>query len=363
MADFTVRSDHIDVEQIMRQIRARIRDKRGADYTEAEIRELASVKLDKFLDPRAVRSDLLLHYRRQHQPKPLIPPDEEQPTQYVFDPESVYASSRGTAGRILRAIRRLLNPILKLFFNPGPLLHVVSLQSRHNELLRRVHERLVQRDELDTLNFEMFNNLVVELTRLGIEVKNLRMQVESFGTRLDFDERRARALEGVVQYRPGAVVNKPPAAAPAAAATADESDDENADAAEGERGPRRRRRRRGRRRSGAGPLGQGPGGEGASAEGQSSEGGSDDAGDAFDSDDTPDTGRQGGDAGRQGGDAVSDTPAFEREPRREPGPDSFTASSSSSPASTPSTSPSSSSDDRQDGPRTHDQDDDEPPTS
>ncbi len=38
------------------------------------------------------------------------------------------------------------------------------------------------------------------------------MQVESLSTRLDFDERRARALEGVVQYRPGAPLA--PAAAP-----------------------------------------------------------------------------------------------------------------------------------------------------
>ena len=46
---------------------------------------------------------------------------------------------------------------------------------------------------------------MLETTRLGIQVKNLKMQVESMSSRLDFDERRARALEGVVQYRPGAV--------------------------------------------------------------------------------------------------------------------------------------------------------------
>ena len=58
MTDFTVRSDNVDVEQIMRQIRSRIREKRGVDYTEEEIRELANVKLEKFLDPRgrALRS-------------------------------------------------------------------------------------------------------------------------------------------------------------------------------------------------------------------------------------------------------------------------------------------------------------------
>ena len=59
MSDFTVKSDNVDVEQIMRQVRSRIREKRGVDYTEDEIRELASVKLERFLDPKGVRSDLL----------------------------------------------------------------------------------------------------------------------------------------------------------------------------------------------------------------------------------------------------------------------------------------------------------------
>jgi hypothetical protein len=259
MPEFTVRADHIDVEEIMRQIRARVRDKRGVDYTEQEIRELASVKLDRFLDPRVVRSDLLGHFKRQHQPAPLFLEKEEWPSLYAFDGELVYESSRGVVGTLLRLIRRVLNPVMKLFINPGPVLHVLHLQGpinlKHKELFERISQRLQTRDELDALNFEMFNNLVVEATRLGIEVKNLRMQVESLSTRLDFDERRARALEGVVQYKPGAPIAPPPSAAP------DEGDEESpaaADAAGEGRGPRRRRRRRGRRRGGV------PGAEGAS---------------------------------------------------------------------------------------------------
>ena len=46
MPDFNIRSDSVNVEEIMQQIRARIREKRGVDYTEQEIRELAAVKLD-----------------------------------------------------------------------------------------------------------------------------------------------------------------------------------------------------------------------------------------------------------------------------------------------------------------------------
>lgn len=259
----------------MRQIRARIRDKRGADYTEAEIRELANVKLDKFLDPRAVRSDLLLHYRQQRRPA-----NEAPMPLYAFDPSIVYVSDRGTPGRILSFIRKLLNPILKLFFNPTPLLHVVHLQTQIND---RVNKALVTREEFDALNFEMFNNLVVELTRLGVEVRNLRMQVESFGTRLDFDERRARALEGAVQYKPGAPVARPPQppAAPAAAqpqtspgqAPAGDDGGDDEEGVDGETGrARRRRRRRGRRR------GQGLPGEGGDGQSETQGDGQADAG-------------------------------------------------------------------------------------
>ncbi len=307
MSDFSVRADHVDVEQIMRQIRARIRDKRGADYTEAEIRELASVKLDRFLDPRAVRSDLLGHFKRQHQPAPLFLAGEEFPPEFTFDPDVALGSSRDLPRKILRGIRKLLSPILKLFINVGAITHPLHLQpainAKHRELFARVSQRLQTRDELDALNFEMFNNLVVETTRLGIEVKNLRMLVESLSTRLDFDERRARALEGVVQYRPGTPLAAPPAPPPAAAPAAADDADGAAPAAGGApgadpgdgRGPRRRRRRRGRRRGGleAGQPGTpGVSGSGADtgADGGDDEGddGGPDSGEGAGYDDAPD---------------------------------------------------------------------------
>jgi hypothetical protein len=106
------------------------------------------------------------------------------------------------------------------------------------------------------------HNLVLELTRLGIEVKNLKMRVESMSSRLDFDERRARALEGVVMYRPGA-------AAPLQPPAGDEGRAAEADPAE-RRTRRRRRRSRGRRPGERGEARQGPPqgqGAGASHEG------------------------------------------------------------------------------------------------
>ena len=37
MPEFQVRSDAVDVEHIMRQIRQRIKEKRGVDYTDEEL--------------------------------------------------------------------------------------------------------------------------------------------------------------------------------------------------------------------------------------------------------------------------------------------------------------------------------------
>jgi hypothetical protein len=321
MSEFSVRADHVDVEQIMRQIRARIRDKRGADYTEAEVRELASVKLDRFLDPRAVRSDLLGHFKRQHQPAPLFLAGEEFPPEYTFDPDLTLGSNRDLPRRILRAIRKLLSPVLKLFINTGAITHPLHLQpainAKHRELFQRVSQRLQTRDELDALNFEMFNNLVVETTRLGIEVKNLRMLVESLSTRLEFDERRARALEGVVQYRPGTPLAPPPPPPPSTGGASTTSQDSDAAAAAAGpggaadpgdgRGPRRRRRRRGRRRGGL------EGGPGVSAPGQGgAPAGGADAADAADAgaDDGLDDGDDGPDIDGPGGDGPGGDEAY-----------------------------------------------------
>lgn len=255
MADFTLRSDQVDVEQIMGQIRARIKEKRGVDYTEEEVRELASVKLERFLDPRALRADLLQHYRRQHAPRPLPPlPAVPALENYSFDADTIYKSHRGP----LRWIRRVLNPLLKLLFNPNPLIHVLHLQGRmnaqlveqldvlHRQLDVEVNRRFMTRDEVDALNYEVITNLVLELTRLGIETRNLKMRVESLSTRLDFDERRARALEGVVQYRPGALATAPVEPTPAGEELEPGEGATDTDAAG--RPAKRRRRRRGRRR-------------------------------------------------------------------------------------------------------------------
>lgn len=189
MADFNVRSDAVDVEQIMQQIRGRIREKRGVDYSEEQIQELARVKLEKFLDPKGVRSDLLDQFRRV----PVTP----SPQTYEFDDRTLFESDKA----IVRFFRRLLRPLLKLLFNPNTLNHVLHTQTGIN---RHMVEFIEHRASRDALYYEVMHNLVVEVTRASIEVKNMKMRVESIASRLEFNERRARALESVVQYRPEA---------------------------------------------------------------------------------------------------------------------------------------------------------------
>ncbi|MDQ3488120.1 MAG: hypothetical protein M3468_10360 [Acidobacteriota bacterium] len=236
MTDMQLRSDSVDVEQIMRQIRSRIREKRGVDYTEDEIKELARVKLEKFLDPTGVRSDLLAQFRRT-KAEPDANPN------FKFEDTTIFETHRG----IVRFLRRMLQPILKLFFNPNPIIDALHIQSDLNA-------KSFKREELQ---YELIHNLVLETTRLGIQVKNLKMQVDSMSGRLDFDERRARALEGVVQYRAGAVAPLQPTVSSPGRPVETE-----AQAAERRT---RRRRRRGRRPASARENGGASYGEAGSA--------------------------------------------------------------------------------------------------
>ncbi len=241
MPDFNVRADSVNVEQIMEQIRARIREKRGVDYTEQEIRELAAVKLEKFLDPRGVRSDLLEQFRKKESTEGAPLPN------FAFNDQTLYETHRAP----IRWIRRLLNPILKLFFNPNPLIQALHIQSQLNTM---TVERDAARRGLVQLQYEVLHNLVIETTRLGIEVKNLKMRVESLTGRLEFNERRARALESVVVYKAPEERERRPPPEPAAARPESAAPAPVGPQAETAEGPgqrsRRRRRRRGRRGGG-----------------------------------------------------------------------------------------------------------------
>src|SRR5262249_950124 len=110
-----------------------------------------------------------------------------EPTPEAVDDAAVFK----TDSAWLRAFRALLRPITRLFINTRALATV--LMQSHAEKSRRTRDQLL---------FELIHNLIAETTRLGIEVKNLKMREESLSGRVEFNERRARALEGAVMYQP-----------------------------------------------------------------------------------------------------------------------------------------------------------------
>ena len=248
MSEFTLHTESIEVERIMGQIRQRIEEKRGEDYTEAQIRELANVKLERFLKPENVRSNMVEYYKKRlKEQQDALRASPQAPPSFEFDPDIIYRSSRGFSGRLLTGIRRLLNPLLKFFFNPAPIVQALTIQQQINERQAEVISQMVRTQtefiEIAALNYEVMNNLVVEMTRLSIEMKNHKMRVESVAGRLDFDERRARSLERVVQNRDGG--------APSSRASGETQ--AQPPAGDGDASPRRRRRRRGRRRPAGAP--------------------------------------------------------------------------------------------------------------
>jgi hypothetical protein len=295
MTDFNIRSDNVDVEQIMRQIRARIREKRGVDYTEEEVHELAKVKLEKFIDPKGVRSGLLDEHQR-------LAGAETAPPNFEFGEDTLYETHRAP----IRWIRSLLRPFLKLLFNPNPLIQALHIQA---DLNRRNAEHNAR---LDALYYEVIHNLVVELTRTGIEVKSLKMRLESMASRLDFDERRARALEGVVQYRPGTAAPLQPPTGPREErrpqGQGPQGQAPNALDNEGNERRSRRRRRRGRRRGseGRGPVTDARGGNAEAAQADRS------PADRSPADRTPDGGHRASDPPGASGDAPETPPPPDR---------------------------------------------------
>jgi hypothetical protein len=170
---FEIRSDAVDVEEIMRQIRKRIQEKRQGLYTDEEIREIAERRLDAVLDAHEFNSDFIADFRAQ-----------AGRWNYQFNPETIYRSSRGGVGQVLETLRRLLRPIQKLFWNPSPMISALSRQS-----------------DLNRYYVQLLHNLAAELTRLNLEVQDLKNRNLQLQGRLELQARREKTLEGMVVYR------------------------------------------------------------------------------------------------------------------------------------------------------------------
>jgi hypothetical protein len=189
---FEIRSDAVDVEEIMRAIRRRIEEKKAGLYTDEEIKEIAERSLAAVLDAHEFSSGLGADLKAL-----------EQRVDLRISPDTIYVSSRGAFGRMLERIRRMLRPIHKLFWNPDPLVWSVCRQSDLNR-------------EIGEVYLTLFHNLAVELTKLNLEVQDLKNRNLQLQGRLELLVRREKTLEDMVVYREGATPpQQPPGGAPA----------------------------------------------------------------------------------------------------------------------------------------------------
>jgi hypothetical protein len=173
---FQIKAEGVDVEAIMREIRERIDEKRRKGLlTDAEVRDIAEHRLEGVLEPHDFKPDLLAEFR-----------EHPERWNFAFDAGTPYRSSRGAAGRALEAVRRLLRPVQKLFWNPTPMISALSRQS-----------------DLNTYYVHLLHNLSVELTRLNLEVQELKNRALQLQARLELQARREKTLESMLDVRDG----------------------------------------------------------------------------------------------------------------------------------------------------------------
>jgi hypothetical protein len=179
---FEIKSDDVDVAAIMEAIRKRIEEKKKGLYTEEELREIAEHRLDAVLDAHDFNPDLIRDFRA-----------DPARWNFLFDPETIYRSSRGPVGRVLEGLRRLLRPLQKLFWNPNPMIFALSRQS-----------------DLNSYYVHLLHNLSRELTRLNLELQDLKNRNLQLQGRLELLTRREKTLETMVVYRDDSPPEKPP---------------------------------------------------------------------------------------------------------------------------------------------------------
>jgi hypothetical protein len=171
---FEIRAEGVDVQKLLAEVHAQIAERRAQGlYTDDELRYIAERALEGVLTGRDLRADLLEEFKAR---------DAEW--NFSFAPDTIFVSSRGLAGRLLGTARRVLRPVQKLFWNPTPMIAALSRQS-----------------DLNRFSVHLLHNLVLELSRLSLEVQEQRNRNLQLAGRLEALERREKTLESMVAFR------------------------------------------------------------------------------------------------------------------------------------------------------------------
>lgn len=168
-----VKAEGVDGESLRGEIRRRVEERRAALYTEEELRQVAERPFRGVPTAHEVGSSFLEEFRRR-----------DASWNFSFDERTLVRSSHGRAGRALEGLRRVLAPVQKLLWNRNPLVAALSRQA-----------------DLNRSSVVLLHNLVRELTRLHLEVLELRSRHLELGGRLEELLRREKTLEGMAAYR------------------------------------------------------------------------------------------------------------------------------------------------------------------
>jgi hypothetical protein len=171
---FEIDAPGLDVERLLADVHRRIEERRASGlFTEQELRYIAERPLEPVLQAHDVSAALLAELRAR-----------DAQWNFSFDRETIYRSSRGGLGRLLSLSRRLLGPVQKLFWNPNPMIAALSRQS-----------------DLNRFTAHLLHNLVLELTRLNLELAELKSRNLQLAGRVELLARRGKTLEDMLAER------------------------------------------------------------------------------------------------------------------------------------------------------------------
>jgi hypothetical protein len=179
---FEIEAEGLDAARLLADVYRRIEERKQSGlYSDEELRHIATLPLEPVLRARDVRAALVDEFRAR-----------DAQWNYSFGPETIYRTSRGGLGGVLASVRRLLRPVQKLFWNPTPMIAALSRQA-----------------DLNRFSAHLLHNLVLELTRLALELSELKSRNLQLQGRVEMLARREKTLEDMLGERPAAGLDAP----------------------------------------------------------------------------------------------------------------------------------------------------------
>lgn len=129
------KNKHVDVVHIVRKVRTQLEHQSAQLQAAGQLRE-------------KIRDNLRSQMQRMNFPSDVIDDLLGQHLEWVLDPDIFWISKRPVIGPILNFFRKIIRPIIKLFFNPDALLHSINRLSYLVVFQQKLIEDLLVENEL-----------------------------------------------------------------------------------------------------------------------------------------------------------------------------------------------------------------------